>query len=127
MSTSNNFGDYLRSLRKKTGMTQNELAKAIGKSSMYISNIESGKNLSPPRQSDLLVMANKLGLEKKERNSFFEVAAANRSTLPQEMIDYILACPSLKDLIWVGYEKSFTDWQWQTLAFLMTRLGLQKR
>jgi len=127
MPASANFGAYLKSLRQAAGVTQSELAQAIDKSGMYISNIERGKNLPPPRQSDLLILADILGLKNKQRTEFLESAAADRSTLPTEMIDYILTCPSLKELIWTGYEKKFTDWQWQTLAFLMTRLGLQKK
>ena len=124
MPAFDHFGEYLKSLRQKEGLTQNELAKTIGKSGMYISNIEKGKNLSPPRQDDLAALADRLGLGKNRRNKFFELAAADRSTLPKAMVEYIFKRPSLRELIWAGYEKDFSNRQWQKLTVLMISMGL---
>ena len=43
------FGEYLRSLRKNQipPMTQEQLAKAIGRSKMTVSQFEKGKNAPP--------------------------------------------------------------------------------
>ena len=48
------FGEYLRSLRKSQNppMTQEQLAKAIGRSKMTVSQFEKGKNAPP--QGELL-------------------------------------------------------------------------
>ncbi|HFM7538654.1 TPA: helix-turn-helix domain-containing protein, partial [Enterococcus faecium] len=39
------FGDNLRLLRKKRGLTQNELSKIVGISRSYYSDIENGRVL----------------------------------------------------------------------------------
>ncbi|MEW5826982.1 MAG: helix-turn-helix transcriptional regulator [Candidatus Bipolaricaulota bacterium] len=43
------FGNRLRELRTAAGMTQQELADALGVSSAYISAIEGGRKPAPPR------------------------------------------------------------------------------
>ncbi|EMG6029600.1 helix-turn-helix transcriptional regulator [Enterococcus faecium] len=43
------FGDNLRLLRKKRGLTQNELSKIVGISRSYYSDIENGRVLPSGR------------------------------------------------------------------------------
>lgn len=43
------FGDNLRLLRKKRGLTQNELSKILGISRSYYSDIENGRLLPSSR------------------------------------------------------------------------------
>lgn len=109
------FGEYLRIKRNKAKLTQEQLAAAIGKTGMYISNIEKGKNYSPPKQSDLEALADKLELGEDERITFFEAAAADRNTLPKEMIEYINSCPSLRKLLRIAIERNISDQDWQSL------------
>ena len=115
MSSSASFGLLLKNMRCQAGITQSELAEAIGKSGMYISNIEKGKNLSPPHEGDLSSLADQLCLTGKRRNDFMDAAAADRATLPTEMMDYIFRCPALKDLIRIGLGKKFDNKHWKEL------------
>ena len=109
------FGEYLRVKRNKAKLTQEQLADAIGKTGMYISNIEKGKNYAPPKQSDLDDLAEKLDLSDQERITFYEAAAADRSTLPKDMIDYINKCPSLRNLLRIAIERNISDNDWKAL------------
>jgi len=109
------FGEYLRVKRNKARLTQEQLATAIGKTGMYISNIEKGKNYAPPKQEDLDALVEKLNLTSEERITFFEAAAADRSTLPKDMIDYINKCPSLRDLLRIAIDRDISDNDWKAL------------
>lgn len=115
MPTSTRFSELLKKARLNAGVTQSELAKAIGKSGMYISNIEKGKNLPPPHNDDLLAMADKLSLIGQERNMFIDTAAADRATLPPKLLQYILQCPALKELIRAGAGEKIDNAQWEML------------
>jgi transcriptional regulator with XRE-family HTH domain len=53
------FGEILKQRRKKAGMTQKELAKALGITYMNISQIENGHRM--PRPQTILRIANALG------------------------------------------------------------------
>ncbi len=53
------FGEILRNRRKELHMSQEKLAKAVGKKRPYISRIENGEDV---RISNLLLVANALDL-----------------------------------------------------------------
>lgn len=55
MNRYSNFGKQLRTLRKKQGLTQVELARKIGVHGQYISNAERGMSALPPRSLRKLV------------------------------------------------------------------------
>ena len=56
---SNYFGEIIKSRRKELKLTQNDLAKLIGKKRPYISRIEHGEDI---RLSNLMLIANALNL-----------------------------------------------------------------
>ena len=53
------FGEIIRNRRKELNMSQEKLAKAVGKKRPYISRIENGEDI---RISNLLLVANALDL-----------------------------------------------------------------
>jgi len=53
------FGEIIRNRRKELNLSQEEVAKAIGKKRPYISRIENGEDV---RISNLLMVANALDL-----------------------------------------------------------------
>lgn len=123
MNASIVFGEFLRLKRAEAKLTQEQLAEVIGKTGMYISNIEKGKNSSPPNQGDLSALADRLSLEENDRVLFFEKAAQDRATLPRDMIDYIYQCPSLKQLIRIAIENNIPDSLWGDIVNSYTRMG----
>jgi transcriptional regulator with XRE-family HTH domain/KaiC/GvpD/RAD55 family RecA-like ATPase len=56
-----NLGDKIRTLRKKTGMTQKELAERVGLTPSFISQLE--KNLISPSLDSLLKLSEKLNTQ----------------------------------------------------------------
>ena len=49
------FGIMLKEKRENSKLSQGELSQELGKTAQYISNIEKGKNNSPPDDADLAI------------------------------------------------------------------------
>ncbi len=82
------FGVYFRELRKSKQITQRTIAKAIGKSTMLISGVETSKN-GPFSNDDLQIIADCLSLSQDEYVDLQIQAAKARGMLPPHMTDYI--------------------------------------
>lgn len=119
------FGIFLKEKRIAAHLTQDDLASAINKSGQYISNIEKGKNNSPPKRSDLDALTKKLGLGHDEARLFKEKAAADRCRLPDEQMKYLMKHRSLINLIDYGLDNNINDKRWAELLELMSG-GKQK-
>jgi tetratricopeptide (TPR) repeat protein/DNA-binding XRE family transcriptional regulator len=77
------FGQLLRRLRARTGLTQEELASTAGVSTRSVSDLERGVNLTARKQTAWLLAA--LGLAGSERSEFLLAArgkAPERSGVP---------------------------------------------
>lgn len=57
------FGEYIRSLRKKRGLTITKLAELSGVSHPYLSQIENGKKKNFPSSDVLIKLAGPLGVD----------------------------------------------------------------
>lgn len=109
------FGIFLKSKRKEAQLLQDELAKAIGKTGQYISNIEKGKNNSPPKESDIEALIQKLELSPEDAQEFRLKAAADRQQLPKSQMQYITSHPSLLRLLCYAEQNNIEDNTWETL------------
>ena len=90
------FGEYLKKLRGKT--PQGKLAAAIGKTTMYISNIEKGKN-NPPDEVQLEKIADVLSLDEQMRFELIDKAAAERGTVARDLVMALAKNKSLRQFI----------------------------
>ena len=78
------FGELLKKKRKENGMTQKDLAKAVGKSAMAISLFESGDNL-PPSGALLESLIKALQCSADDSLSLRFYAAKARNTIPDDI------------------------------------------
>lgn len=106
------FGIMLKQVRESKKLSQGDLAFELGKTAQYISNIEKGKNNSPPDDSDLFSLINKLGLSGEDAEKFRLLAYADRGMLPPEMFRYLSDRPALIGLINYGMTNEFTEEYW---------------
>ena len=111
------FGVFLKKKRQEAQLLQDDLASVIGKSGQYISNIEKGKNNSPPKSTDIEALIQKLELTEVEAKKFRTLAAADRNQLPETQMQYILSHPSLLNLICFGEEHGIENDSWDTMLF----------
>ena len=68
------FGETLADTRKRSGLTQKELAEQVGIDHSYISKIERGINDAPTREK-VLAIANVLGIPKGTQLAYFLLIA----------------------------------------------------
>ena len=109
------FGIMLKETREAAKLSQGELAEELGKTAQYISNIEKGKNNSPPDDGALLQLIKKLSLSENDAAKFRLLAYADRGMLPPEMFRYISDSPTLINLIVCAMNNSFGDEYWGKL------------
>ncbi len=63
--TAEAFGEYLRGLRKRAGLSQRELAQRAGIDFTYLSKIENGR-VDPPAEETMRVLARAVGADADE-------------------------------------------------------------
>ncbi|MBQ5995546.1 MAG: helix-turn-helix transcriptional regulator [Clostridia bacterium] len=115
MNHPSEFGILLKEFRQSAGYRQSELALEIKKSTQYISNIENGKNNSPPKKEDLDKLIEKLDLKDERKRKFILAASADRRTLPDNQIEYILSHDNFIELIEFATNNDIPDKKWNTI------------
>lgn len=111
------FGILLKGLREEAGMSQAELADALGKTPQYISNIENGKNNAPPDDTSIVKLSKKLELDGDTAEKLRLFAYADRGMLPPEIFDYIFERPSLLSLIGRAATGNISESFWEKINF----------
>lgn len=106
------FGIMLKQTRENAKLSQGELAEELGKTAQYISNIEKGKNNSPPDDDDLQRLIKKLGLMNDDAAKFRLLAYADRGMLPPEMFRYVSESPALIGLITYAMSNQVPEDYW---------------
>ena len=79
------FGKLLAELRKKAGLSQNDLAQIIKTNPTHISKIERGER-NPPKMDTLIEIAKALGIykNKKKMSEFISSALFSRKSLKNQ-------------------------------------------
>ncbi len=106
------FGIMLKQARENAKLSQGELADELHKTAQYISNIEKGKNNSPPDDDALYILINKLNLSGEEAEKFRLLAYADRGMLPPEMFRYLSDRPALLGLISYAVNNCVSEEYW---------------
>ncbi len=106
------FGVMLKETREAAKLSQGELSDVLGKTAQYISNIEKGKNNSPPDDADLQKLIKKLCLDGEDATKFRLLAYADRGMLPPEMFRYVMDSPSLLSLINYAMSNNISEEYW---------------
>lgn len=109
------FGIMLKETREAAKLSQGELADSLGKTAQYISNIEKGKNNSPPDDAALLQLIEKLSLSDSDAAKFRLLAYADRGMLPPEMFRYISDSPLLIKLINYAMNQQLSEDFWKKI------------
>lgn len=108
------FGTYLKELRnsRSPSMTQEELANAIGRSKMTISQFEKEKN-APPQGVllDKIVVA--LNLTDDEENTLRFLAAKYRKKVPGDIEKYFFNNPYIYKAIRAAQKANLSNSDWE--------------
>jgi transcriptional regulator with XRE-family HTH domain len=111
------FGAYLRSLRKNQTppMTQEQLANAINRSKMTVSQFEKGKN-APPQGELLEKIISALSLTPEQENKLRFLSSETRKTIPGDIESYFFENPSICKAIRAAQASSADDSFWNDLS-----------
>jgi transcriptional regulator with XRE-family HTH domain len=110
------FGNYLRELRKskKPSMSQEELATAVDRKKMTISQFEQGKNF-PPQGELLDKIIRALNLSPEEEHKLRYLASKSRNTVPEDIQQYFFEHPIIYDFIQTAKKNNCDDEFWVNL------------
>ena len=92
------FGSFLRELRESRNLKQDDLAKAIGVTTVYICDIEKGRR-NPPSVEKLRVWERQLVLSSKEKAQFYDMAGQDRKEMPPDIVEYMSNHPEARAAI----------------------------
>lgn len=108
----NEFGDYLRRIRVSKRITQEQLADAVQRHKMTISQIENGKN--DPPQGDLLEgIIQALTVTPAEECELRDLSALARDSIPSDILDYFKSNSGIRAAIRRAKSKDMSNIDWE--------------
>jgi transcriptional regulator with XRE-family HTH domain len=86
----NSFGSFIRNKRTEKDMTLRQFSKEVGISTVYASNIESGKRNAPSNEI-LIKIGSVLLLNDSEKEKMYDLAADSKNSgeLASDLVVYI--------------------------------------
>lgn len=111
------FGHILKDYRLNAGVGLRELARLIGKSPGYLSDVENGR-VPPPSEAVILDISAALGVDKTEL-----LKAALK--VDPELSDYVAHQPHAADFLRMAKEQGYDNGDWERLTQLakLARFG----
>ena len=118
------FGNYIRSRREELGISCRKLAKLMGVSVQYLSDVELGKRSAPTeltkgkdRMKDFI---KHLNITSQEISSFYEMADATRNSFP-DIDSYLKETPLAKNAIRLAQEINLPSEEWEKIIRQMLK------
>jgi len=112
------FGAFVYDKRKTQGITQKQVADALGVTTVYICDIEKNRRY-PPTGGELLVkLAAVLNLSDNELSLYYDLAGKNKGCVPPDIAGYVMSTDIVRTAIRKAKNKATVkDWQ-QFIAVL---------
>ncbi|MCL5291685.1 MAG: helix-turn-helix domain-containing protein [Actinobacteria bacterium] len=82
------FGDYVERKRKQKGMSLRELAKEVGISASYLSDIEKGRRYAPDKKK-LDHIAALIDIEGEELDKLYDLAGETKDNVAPDLNKFI--------------------------------------
>lgn len=106
------FGEFISKRRQELGMSLRGLAKELGKAPSYVSDIEKG-NREPNEKSLLESLVKVLQLSQEEANKLYDMAAAQKNELAQDVSEYVNENELAKVALRTAKENGATKADWE--------------
>lgn len=109
------FGEFLKEKRKSQKISLRELAKLLGISPPYMSDIENDHR-NPPDKTKLDKIAQLLNFDQDERNQLYDLAATSKIksyVVSPDLAEYIMGNEKLRIALRKAKDKKISDKQWE--------------
>lgn len=112
------FGAFVYDKRKTQGITQKQIADALGVTTVYICDIEKNRRY-PPTGGDLLAkLATVLNLSDKDIPIYYDLAGQNKGCVPPDIAGYVMSTDIVREAIRKAKNKA-TDKDWQQFIAIL--------
>lgn len=111
------FGEFLKEKRKSQKISLRELAKLLGISPPYMSDIENDHR-NPPDKTKLDKIAQLLSLDQNERNQLYDLAATSKIrsyVVSPDLAEFIMGNEKLRMALRKAKDKKINDKQWEKI------------
>lgn len=85
------FGSYIFNKRKNQGITQKQIADAMGVTAVYICDIEKNRRYPPTNGNLLTKLAIALNLSENDIPIYYDLAGQNKGCVPPDIACYIMS------------------------------------
>ena len=113
----NTFGECVRKRREQLDFSVRELARKVGMSPIYLSEIERGLRPAPTgtvsRIDYLSILADKLSLTESQKVSYTLMARISRLSSLNFFDDYFIKNPNSLKFFLKSMENNFSDEDWE--------------
>lgn len=111
------FGSYLRAVRRARKISVRQLAKAVGKTPTYLSDIEQQNNRPPEKELlDSIIRELELDDYPKVITKLYDLAAMERNDVPADIKEYIINNRDLINLIRNAKDRPNSDLLWKKIS-----------
>lgn len=111
--TAPNFGEFINIKRKAQGITQKNIADALGVTTVYICDIEKSRRYPPTKNGVLSKIAVILKLNENEKSILFDLAGLDKGCVSPDLSDYIMSSEVIRSALRKAKDMATADdWQW---------------
>ncbi len=108
--TKDTFGEFIRDRRDELGLSVRKMAENLGMTPVYLSDIERGNRHAPTKFLEKL--AEELKISKFEEQDFYDLAAATRGFLYEDINPYLGQQPLARIALRKARDLNISDEQW---------------
>lgn len=116
------FGQAMRLLRQKQGITIRKVANEVKKTATYISDIERGNNKPPEKELMRKILAALELHEVELQNYLYDLAAQERGGVSEDIADYIMNHGDLRLVIRMTQQWENGDCFWSECVDRLKRV-----
>lgn len=107
-----NFGEFIYIKRKAQGITQKNIAEALGVTTVYICDIEKSRRYPPTKGDMLSKMAAILRLDDDDLSVFYDLAGRDKGCVSPDLSEYIMSSEIIRSALRTAKGKATAkDWQ----------------
>ncbi|MEA4848034.1 MAG: helix-turn-helix transcriptional regulator [Clostridiaceae bacterium] len=108
-----NFGTFINIKRKEQGVTQKNIAEALGVTTVYICDIEKNRRYPPTKGDMLTKLASILKLNENEQSLLYDLAGYDKGCVSPDLSEYIMSSELVRSALRKARDKATTDdWKW---------------